>query len=247
MGLEMTRLFLGWLLSCAIAFSAQAALKEGDSAPDFKAPASLAGKTFTFSLKEALGKGPVVVYFYPAAFTDSCNIQAHQFAANHEKFVAAGAMVVGVSLDSIGRLNAFSAEPDYCGGKVAVASDADGSIAKQYDLQVQEPPAGTTDTQGNVIEHGLVEQMTFVIAPDGKITAKINDASPTANVAKALQAVQRLADKQLTRTPDRLLRPDRKPDPSRLTALRRRRSRPRFPRPMPSGRSSGSSPARTSW
>lgn len=195
----MPRLLLGCLLWFAIAFSAAAALQEGDLAPDFEIPASLAGKTFTFSLKEALKKGPVVVYFFPAAFTDACNVQAHEFAANYDKFVAAGATVVGVSLDSIHRLNRFSADPDYCGGKVAVASDADGGVSKSYDLRVEEAPAGVTDIQGAPIEHGLVEQMTFVVAPDGKIAAVVRGDSPTANVAKALEAVRRLAAKQLTR------------------------------------------------
>src|SRR5471030_1827367 len=95
------------LLACAVALPASAALQEGDTAPAFKAQASLAGKAYAYSLKDALKKGPVVVYFYPSAFTGGCNIQAHAFAVNHEKFVAAGAPVVGVSLDSITRLNTF--------------------------------------------------------------------------------------------------------------------------------------------
>lgn len=192
----MTRL-LACLISCAIAFSAAAALKEGETAPDFNLKASLAGKSFGFSLKEALKKGPVVLYFFPAAYTQVCNVQAQQFAANYEKFIAAGAIVVGVSLDSIARLNAFSADPDYCGGRVAVASDADGSVAKSYDLRVEEPPAGVTDIQGTVIEHGLVEQVTFVVSPDGRIVATIRDASPAANVARALEAVKRMSSKQV--------------------------------------------------
>src|SRR5579871_1516019 len=93
-----------------------AELKQGDTAPDFTAQASLAGKEFTFSLRDALKKGPVVVYFYPAAFTGGCNLQAHTFAENHDKFAAAGASVIGVSLDSIARLNDFSADPKYCAG-----------------------------------------------------------------------------------------------------------------------------------
>ena len=88
-----------------------AALKQGDSAPDFTAKASLAGKEFDFSLESALKKGPVVVYFYPSAFTGGCNIEAHTFAENKEKFDAAGASIIGVSRDSIARLNDFSADP----------------------------------------------------------------------------------------------------------------------------------------
>src|SRR5581483_9223344 len=123
----MKRELLGMLLSGLIALPAVAALKEGDTAPVFKTQASLAGKTFNFSLQDALKKGPVVVYFYPSAYTGGCNIQAHTFAA-------AGATIIGVSLDSIQRLNDFSADPQYCAGKFPTASDADGKIARSYDL-----------------------------------------------------------------------------------------------------------------
>jgi peroxiredoxin Q/BCP len=111
-----------------------AALQVSQSAPEFSAPASLAGTAFTFSLTQALKKGPVVVYSYPSAYTGGCNIQAHTFAVETDKFTAAGASIIGVSLDSITRLNAFSADPDYCAGKIPVASDADRAIAKSYDL-----------------------------------------------------------------------------------------------------------------
>src|SRR3954468_253496 len=112
-----------------------ASLKQGDKAPDFSAKASLAGKEFDFSLKAALQKGPVVVYFYPSAFTGGCNLEAHTFAENKEKFDTAGASIIGVSRDSITRLNAFSADPQYCAGKIPVASDPDGAIAMNYDLK----------------------------------------------------------------------------------------------------------------
>ena len=115
-----------------------AALKAGDAAPDFTTQASLNGKAFSYSLQDALKKGPVVVYFYPSAYTGGCNAQAHAFAVNLEKFQAAGASVVGVSLDSIERLNDFSADPDYCAGKLPVASDGDGKIAKSYDLTIHQ-------------------------------------------------------------------------------------------------------------
>ena len=108
----MKRVVLTCLISTAICLPALAALKDGDKAPDFTAQASLAGKEFQFSLKDALKKGPVVVYFYPSAYTQGCNLQAHTFSVNQEKFAAAGASVVGVSLDSIERLNKFSADPD---------------------------------------------------------------------------------------------------------------------------------------
>lgn len=197
----MVRLLLYCLLWATLSLPALAALQEGDRAPEFVAPTSLAGKTFNFSLKEALKKGPVVVYFYPSAFTSGCNIQAHEFAVNYDKFAAASATVVGVSLDSIARLNLFSADPDYCGGKVAVASDEDGRIAKSYDLRVSSIPKVATDTRGVAIDHGLVERTTFIITPDGKIAATVAALSPAANVAKALEIVQQLAAKPTPRQP----------------------------------------------
>lgn len=192
----MKRLMLAGLLSSVIALPAAAALKEGDLAPDFKAQASLDGKEFTFSLKEALKKGPVVVYFYPSAYTGGCNVQAHTFAVNHEKFATAGASIVGVSLDNIARLNDFSADPEYCAGKIPVASDAQGQIAKSYDLAVKAGPPGIKDTRGIEIGHGFAERTTFIVTPDGKIAATVGGVSPTENVEKALNAVQQLAGKK---------------------------------------------------
>ena len=192
----MRRLLFACLLFQAIALPGMAALNVGDTAPDFTAKASRSGNTFDFSLKESLKKGPVVLYFFPAAFTSECNVQAHEFAVNHEKFVAAGATVVGVSLDGIARLKEYSADPNYCGGKVAVASDPDSRIAKSYDLRVMEAPPGSKDTTGIPIEHGLVESFTFIVAPDGKVAAVIGGISPSANVTEALKAVQKLAARQ---------------------------------------------------
>lgn len=181
------------LITAAVALPAAAALKEGDAAPDFDAKASLAGKAFNYSLKSALKKGPVVVYFYPSAYTNGCNLQAHTFAVELDKFAAAGASVVGVSLDSINRLNDFSADPNYCAGKLAVASDADGKIARSFDLSVREAAAGRKDTRGVDIDHGSVERVTYVVTPDGKVAATIGGVAPVANVEKALETVQRLA------------------------------------------------------
>ncbi|MGZ3928390.1 MAG: redoxin domain-containing protein, partial [Mucilaginibacter sp.] len=108
---------------------AQSALAKGAAAPVFTAKASLAGSAFDFSLKTALAKGPVVVYFYPSAYTGGCDAEAHAFAELKDKFTAAGATIIGVSADDITRLNKFSSDPAYCAGKFAVASDADGKIA----------------------------------------------------------------------------------------------------------------------
>lgn len=181
------------LISAAISLPAAAALKEGEVAPDFEARASLAGKAFNYSLKAALRKGPVVVYFYPSAFTNGCNLQAHTFSVELDKFSAAGASVIGVSLDSISRLNDFSADPNYCAGKLTVASDPDGKIARAFDLNVREASAGRKDTRGVDIDHGSVERVTYVVTPDGKVAATIGGVAPVANVEKALETVQRLA------------------------------------------------------
>ncbi len=189
----MKQFLLACLLSGAIALPAAAALKEGDAAPDFEAQASLAGKPFAYSLKESLAKGPVVVYFYPSAYTGGCNLQAHTFAVNHDKFTAAGATIIGVSLDSIDRLNVFSADPEYCAGKVAVASDADGKVSKAFDLTVREAAAGKKDTRGEEINHGFAERTTFIVTPDGKIAATLGGLKPVQNVEKALEIVQQLA------------------------------------------------------
>lgn len=192
----MKRILIAALLSAAVAIPASAALKEGDTAPAFQVQASQNGKAFSYSLKEALKKGPVVVYFYPSAFTGGCNIQAHTFAVNHDKFSAAGATVVGVSLDSIARLNEFSADPNYCAGKFPVAADANGNIAKSFDLSIREIPAGRKDTRGVEIDHAATERTTFVITPDGKIVATVGGLTPEANVEKALATVQQLPRKK---------------------------------------------------
>ena len=188
----MKRVLLSVVLAAAVAVPAFAALKQGDAAPDFKAQASLAGKEFTFSLKKALKKGPVVVYFYPSAYTGGCNIQAHTFSENHDKFAAAGASIIGVSLDKIATLNQFSADPEYCAGKLPVASDLDGKIAKSFDLKVMDARPGMKNTKGDEIDHGFAERTTFIVLPDGKISATIGGVAPAENVAKALEAVQQL-------------------------------------------------------
>lgn len=176
----------------AVSLSAHAALESGDSAPKFEAKASLDGEAFDYSLADALEKGTVVVYFYPSAYTSGCNVQAHEFSVNMEAFEAAGASVIGVSLDDIDRLNDFSADPEYCAGKLAVASDPGGEIARSYELEVHGAVEGAEDTRGEAIEHGFAERVTFVVTPDGKIAETIGGVSPFENVEKTLEAVQRL-------------------------------------------------------
>jgi sugar lactone lactonase YvrE/peroxiredoxin len=176
-----------------IASAAQAALKAGDVAPDFKASAALAGKTIEVQLKDALAKGPVVVYFYPAAFTGGCNLQAHEFAENLARFTAAGASVIGVSGDGIERLREFSTDPETCAGKLTVASDADGRIARAFDVATRATPAGRKTTQGQDITHARAERTSFVLNREGRVVATIGGLAPAANVDAALAAAQALA------------------------------------------------------
>ena len=189
----MNRKLLAGLLSCAVSAQALAALPVGTVAPTFKTQASLAGKEFTYDLSKALKKGPVVVYFYPGAFTGGCNIQAHTFAEDMDKFHSAGATVIGVSLDKIETLNAFSSDPQYCAGKLPVASDADGSIAKNYDLKVMDGRPGMKDSRGIDLDHKFAERTTFIIAKDGRIAATVGGVSPAENVEKTLAIVQDIA------------------------------------------------------
>jgi thioredoxin-dependent peroxiredoxin len=192
----MKRLLIECVALSLVTLPVLAALKAGDAAPQFSAQASLAGKSFNYSLKDALKKGPVVVYFFPSSYTGGCNIQAHTFAVNSDKFAAAGASIIGVSLDSISRLNDFSKDPDYCAGKFPTASDPDGTIAKSFDLKVAEARAGAKDTRGVDIDHGFAERTTFIVTPDGSVAASIGGIAPADNVDKALAAVQALGTKK---------------------------------------------------
>lgn len=193
MKFSLKKLIQVGVVSATAAMPAMAALEPGNAAPEFSLQASLAGEAFNFSLKENLKSGPVVVYFYPSAYTNGCNMQAHSFSVNSEKFAKAGARVIGVSLDSIERLNEFSADPEYCAGKVAVASDPEGKVAKSFELNVRDAAPGKVDSRGKAIEHGFAERTTFIITPDGKIAATIDGVSPTDNVKQALAQVEKLA------------------------------------------------------
>lgn len=192
----MKKLILGLTLCTLVGLPASAALKPGDKAPDFSARASLAGKEFNFSLRKALKKGPVVVYFYPSAFTKGCDLEAHTFAENKDKFDAAGATIIGVSADSIARLDAFSSDPNYCAGKFPVASDPDHKIATSYDLTAASGKPGMKDVRGADIGHDFIERVTFVIGKDGKIvstlSSKEDKISPDQHVDRALAIVQKL-------------------------------------------------------
>ena len=171
-------------------------LAKGDAAPVFTAHASLTGSEFNFSLKNALAKGPVVVYFYPSAYTGGCDVEAHTFAELKDKFTAAGATIIGVSADDIQRLNSFSSDSNYCAGKFPVASDPGGKIAATYGLTFTAPRVGIKDVRGQEITHGFIPRTTFVIDKGGKIVAvfssETDHISPADHVEKALAIVKGL-------------------------------------------------------
>jgi thioredoxin-dependent peroxiredoxin len=169
----MKRIFV---LLAALAFlPAHAALKVGDQAPDFSTQASLGGKVFRYTLSKELKAGLVVLYFYPAAFTKGCTIEAHDFAEAVEQYKALGATVIGVSHDSIETLNKFSVSE--CRGKFAVAADLDQSIMKSYDAILAVKPEYASRT-------------SYVIAPDGKIIYTYTDMNPDQHVANTLAALR---------------------------------------------------------
>jgi peroxiredoxin len=182
----MIRGLLGAVLVAA-AFSAPAlaALTVGTPAPEFKAQASMGGKVFTFDLAQALKNGPVVLYFYPAAFTKGCTIEAHTFADAMDRFKALHASVIGISHDTIGTLDKFSVSE--CRSKFPVAADPSLTVAKQYDAVLPQAPTYANRT-------------SYVIAPDGKILATLTDLShPQQHVANALAVLQSYEKSQKTR------------------------------------------------
>jgi peroxiredoxin Q/BCP len=189
----MKKLILSLAMTALFVAPASAALKVGDTAPDFTAPGSLGGKPFTFNLKTALKKGPVVVYFYPSAYTGGCDLEAHTFAEESDKFAAAGSSIIGVSGDSLDRLHQFSADPKFCAGKFPIASDADTKIAQSYNLQFGTPKTGAHDVNQSALTHPLIERVTFVVGKNGKILATLSSKddglSPDAHVDKSLAIV----------------------------------------------------------
>src|ERR1700760_933863 len=184
------------LLIVRLAMAQPKMLSKGDAAPAFSTQASLAGSAFDFSLSTALAKGPVVVYFYPSAYTGGCDIEAHTFAELKDKFTAVGATIIGVSADDIQRLNSFSSDPNYCAGKFPVASDPDGKIAATYGLTFTPPKMGIKDVRGQDLTHGFIPRTTFVIDKNGKVVAILSSQtdhiSPADHVEKALEIVKGL-------------------------------------------------------
>jgi peroxiredoxin len=164
--------------------SASAALKPGAAAPAFSTEASLGGKDFSFNLRAALAKGPVVLYFYPAAFTSGCTIEAHDFADAIGDYRKLGATVIGVSGDDIKTLDKFSVSE--CRSKFAVASDADHKISRAYDAMLGFGPVAYSD------------RTSYVIARDGKIAYAYRSLDPSRHVANTLAALRSLTPPSLS-------------------------------------------------
>lgn len=163
-----------------LAFSAShalAALPEGAKAPDFRLQAALAGKPMTFSLAQALRQGPVVLYFFPAAFTQGCTLEAHAFAEATDDFRKLNATVIGVTAGNADRVAEFSKLE--CRDKFAVAADPGAKVAGDYQTQFK--------TKGGTL---LSERTSFVIAPDGKILLSYTDANPEQHIRKTMDAVK---------------------------------------------------------
>ena len=170
------KLVLATAIALSLSVSAQAALDIGARAPLFTAKASLGGNEFEFSLQEALKKGPVVLYFYPAAFTKGCTVEAHDFAEAIEQYRELGASVIGVSHDDIDVLKKFSVSE--CRSKFAVAADTDQHIMRDYDAILPIRPEYANRT-------------SYVITPDGRVFYSYTDLAPHKHFANTLDAVKR--------------------------------------------------------
>lgn len=170
---------LALVATATLASPAFAALKEGTQAPDFSAPAYLAGQPFTFKLADALKQGPVVVYFFPAAHTSGCNVEAHLFSQAIDQFKALHATVIGVTAGHTGELADFSKETEHCSGKFPVAADEGAKIAREYDALL-------------IMRPGWSDRTSYVIAPSGKIAHVYSALSPKKHVEETLNAVKAL-------------------------------------------------------
>jgi peroxiredoxin Q/BCP len=169
-------------LAAVAAAPARAALDQGVMAPEFKATAYLGGDKYDFDLDAALKKGPVVVYFFPAAFTQGCQIEAHLFAESADEFKKAGATIIGVTAGNVDRVGEFSKDTRYCSGKFPIAADTDGSIAKLYASSLTFKP-------------GWSGRDSYVIGKDHKVALSYSDLNPNEHVTKTLAAVKKLTGK----------------------------------------------------
>ena len=171
----MTRFAAALFASTLLATPALAALKVGDTAPTFTTQASLGGKEFTFALSDALKKGPVVVYFYPEAFTHGCSLEAHAFAEAMPQFTGLGASVIGLSHDGMEKLIKFSTAD--CASAFPVGTDADHKIMTSYDAVMAKNPEYANRT-------------SYLLAPDGKILAEYTNPDYSAHVDTMLTALK---------------------------------------------------------
>jgi peroxiredoxin len=170
---------LAFVGTVTLASPSLAALSVGAKAPDFTAPAYLAGQPLTFKLADALKKGPVVVYFFPAAHTSGCNVESHLFSQAIDEFKANNATVIGVTAGNTDQLADFSKETEHCSGKFAVAADPGAKIAKQYDAVLSMKPEWSNRT-------------SYVIAPSGSIVHVYSNLDPKDHVKETLDAVKAL-------------------------------------------------------
>ncbi len=170
---------------CAILLSAPAfaALKPGIAAPEFTAPAFLAGEPFTYDLKAALKQGPVVLYFFPAAFTPGCNAEAAAFSRAIDQFKARGVSVIGVTAGNTDRLAAFSTDTEKCAGKFPVAADPGAKIAARYDATM-------------ALKSDLASRTSYLIGRDGRIAAVYDAMNPNQHVRQMLDAATALQSRR---------------------------------------------------
>ena len=178
----MTKRLLIAAAALLAAVPASAALDEGARVPSLITQGALAGKSFNFNLQQELRKGPVVLYFFPKAFTPGCNLEAQAFADAIDEFKAAGAQVVGMSGDSLDDLEKFSEKE--CAGKFPVAR-ATPSTIQAFDVAL------TMNGQRN---ENLTSRTSYVIAPDGRIVMDHSDLNWAEHVSKTLAAVRALKD-----------------------------------------------------
>jgi thioredoxin-dependent peroxiredoxin len=168
-------LFAFAAIAALVATPAFAALSVGATAPNFTAPASMGGKSFDFTLANALKKGPVVLYFFPAAFTTGCTIEAHDFAEATDDYKKLGATVIGVTAGNVDRLAEFSTSE--CRSKFPVAADPSLAIAKSYDSTFAMFPGHSNRT-------------SYVITPDDKVLFVYSALDPSQHVSLTLDALK---------------------------------------------------------
>jgi len=166
-----------------LAVPAAAALNPGEKAPVFTANGYLAGDPVQLSLADALKKGPVVLYFFPAAHTSGCNLEARLFSQAVDQFKAHKATVIGITAGNINELADFSKETEHCGGKFAVGADPGAKIAKQYKSVLAVKPDWSDRT-------------SYVIAPNGTILHAYSKMDPSEHVSQTLGAVKAYSAKK---------------------------------------------------